>query len=51
MEIDSVLLIHKILDGDKEAFTTLVNRYQKRVHAIAWRKINDYHIAEDKELL
>ncbi len=47
MEIDSVLLINKILDGDKEAFATLVNRYQKRVHAIAWRKINDYHIAED----
>ena len=47
MEKDDVLVIHKILDGDKEAFATLVNRYQKRVHAIAWRKINDYHIAED----
>lgn len=47
MDKENVLLIHKILDGDKEAFATLVNRYQKRVHAIAWRKINDYHIAED----
>lgn len=47
MEEYSVLLIHKILDGDKEAFATLVKMYQKRIHAIAWRKINDYHIAED----
>ena len=47
MEKEDILLIHKILDGDKEAFAALVNRYQKRVHAIAWRKINDYHIAED----
>lgn len=47
MEKEDILLIHKILDGDKGAFATLVNRYQKRVHAIAWRKINDYHIAED----
>ena len=44
---DNVLLIHKVLDGDKEAFATLVNKHQKRVHAIAWQKINDYHIAED----
>ena len=47
MDKENVLLIHKILDGDKEAFATLVRMYQKRVHAIAWRKINDYHIAED----
>ena len=47
MEKENILLIHKILDGDKDAFATLVNLYQKRVHAFAWRKINDYHIAED----
>lgn len=47
MEEANVGLIYKILDGDKEAFATLVRMYQKRVHVIAWRKINDYHIAED----
>ena len=35
------------MDGDKEAFATLVQKYQKKVHAIAWRKIHDYHIAEE----
>jgi len=47
MEGDNTLLIHKILDGDKEAFATLVQKYQKKVHAIAWRKIRDFHIAEE----
>ncbi len=47
MEGDNIVLIHKILDGDKEAFATLVQKYQKKVHAIAWRKIHDYHIAEE----
>ena len=47
MSENSVLLIHKVLDGDEEAFTSLVQMYQKRIHALAWRKIGDYHIAEE----
>ena len=47
MENDDVVLIHRILEGDDTAFSTLVERYQKHVHAIAWRKIGDFHIAED----
>ena len=47
MTENSVLLIHKVLDGDEEAFTSLVQMYQKRIHALAWRKIGDYHIAEE----
>ena len=47
MEGDYIALIHKVLDGDKEAFATLVQKYQKKVHAIAWRKVHDYHIAEE----
>ena len=35
------------LDGDQGAFTTLVNKYQKSVHALVWRKIGDFHIAEE----
>ena len=40
-------LIRRTLDGDEIAFTTLVRKYQKHVHALAWRKIGDFHIAED----
>jgi RNA polymerase sigma factor (sigma-70 family) len=35
------------LDGDEAAFTTLVQKYQKSVHALAWRKIGDFHHAEE----
>ena len=42
-----VELIQRSLDGDDTAFSTLVGKYQKSVHALAWRKIGDFHIAED----
>ena len=44
---DDVQLIHNILSGDDEAFSVLVQRYQKSVHALAWRKIGDFHYAEE----
>ncbi len=47
MEKDDVQLIQSILSGDDEAFTTLVGRYQKSVHALAWRKVGDFHFAEE----
>ena len=47
MERDDVQLIHNILSGDDEAFSTLVRKYQKSVHALAWRKIGDFHYAEE----
>ena len=47
MNINDVDLIQRILDGDQGAFTTLVNKYQKSVHALVWRKIGDFHIAEE----
>ena len=47
MKNDDVQLIHRILDGDDTAFTQLVTKYQKSVHALAWRKIGDFHIAEE----
>ncbi len=40
-------LIHQILSGDEAAFSALVQKYQKSVHALAWRKIGDFHIAEE----
>ena len=47
MKNDDVALIQRILDGDEPAFTELVKKYQKPVHALAWRKIGDFHTAED----
>ena len=44
---DDVQLIRKILSGDDAAFGILVGKYQKNVHARIWRKIGDYHYAED----
>lgn len=44
---DDVQLIRKILSGDDAAFSALVQKYQKSVHAFAWREIGDYHFAEE----
>ena len=46
MENDAQL-IHKVLSGDDEAFTALVRKHQKSVHALAWRRIGDFHFAEE----
>ena len=46
MENDAQL-IHRILSGDDDAFNTLVQRHQRGVHALAWRKVNDFHYAEE----
>ena len=47
MRNDDVTLIQRILSGDETAFASLVRKYQKQVHALAWRKIGDFHIAQD----
>ena len=47
MAIDNVELIHRILSGDDDAFSVLVKKYQRRVHALIWRKVGDFHIAEE----
>ena len=47
MKNDDVALIHRILTDGETAFTELVKKYQKQVHALAWRKTGDFHIAED----
>ena len=40
-------LIQRILDGEERAFAELVEKHKKSVHASAWRKIGDFHIAEE----
>lgn len=47
MKHEDTQLVHRCLAGDDSAFTTLVKKYQKRVHALAWRKVGDFHIAEE----
>ena len=47
MKNDDVQLIQRVLDGDDTAFSALVKKYQRSVHALAWRKVGDFHIAED----
>ena len=44
---NDVQLIKRILEGDDTAFNTLVEKYQKGIHALVWRKIGDFHIAEE----
>ena len=44
---DDVQLIHAVLSGDDSAFNRLVEKYQKSIHALAWRKIGDFHYAEE----
>ena len=44
---DDAQLIYRVLSGDDEAFTALVRKHQKSVHALAWRRIGDFHFAEE----
>jgi len=40
-------LIRRTLNGDETAFGFLVEKYQRAVHALAYRKVGDFHIAEE----
>lgn len=47
MKKNDAELIQRTLDGDQSAFTALVEKYQKGVHALVWQKIGDFHIAQE----
>ncbi len=47
MKSDDVGLIQRILAGDEDAFATLIEKYQRQVHALAFRKVGDFQTAED----
>ena len=47
MKNEDAELIQRTVSGDDSAFTELVKKYQKQVHALVWRKIGDFHTAED----
>lgn len=47
MRNDDVALVYRALANDETAFAMLVEKYRKQVHALAWRTIGDFHIAQD----
>ena len=47
MKNNDAELIQRVLEGDDTAFSALVKKHQKPVHALAWRKTGDFHVAEE----
>ena len=47
MKNEDAQLINRLLTGDESAFAVLVKKYQKSVHALAWRKVGDFQTAEE----
>lgn len=47
MKNEDAQLVNQFLTGNEGAFTTLVKKYQKSVHALVWRKVGDFHTAEE----
>ena len=47
MRNDDFTLIQRILAGDESAFACLIRKYQRQVHALAFRKVGDFQTAED----
>ena len=47
MKTEDAQLVNRFLSGDESAFTTLVKKHQKSIHALVWRKVDDFHIAEE----
>ena len=47
MKNDDAQWIERILAGDENAFTALVKKYEKQIHAFVWRRVKDYHVAEE----
>ena len=47
MKNDDAKWVERILAGDEGAFTALVKKYEKQIHAFVWRRVKDYHVAEE----
>jgi RNA polymerase sigma-70 factor, ECF subfamily len=47
LRLDDVILIKRINEGDRDAFTDLVNVYTRRLYYFAWQFVGDKQIAED----
>ena len=47
MKNEDAKWIERILAGDEAAFTALVKKYEKQIHAFVRQRVKDYHIAEE----
>ena len=47
MKNEDAKWVERVLIGDEEAFTALVKKYEKQIHTFVWRRVRDYHIAEE----
>ncbi len=47
MQNEDVDLIQRVLKGDENAFTALVEKHRKWIHSLAWREIGDFHAAQE----
>ena len=47
MKNDDAKWVERILAGDEGAFTALVRKYEKQIHAFLWRRVRDYQVAEE----
>ena len=47
MALHDAELIQRTLAGDESAFGFLVDKYKRPVHALAYRKLGDFHTAEE----
>lgn len=45
--MDELALIKKIKNGDLDAFSELVHRYEKKAFSFTYRMLKDVHLAED----
>jgi len=45
--LEDDLLVQQCLDGNKDAFGALVDRYKNAVHGLAYSKVHNLHDAED----
>ncbi|MCH8292510.1 sigma-70 family RNA polymerase sigma factor [Candidatus Poribacteria bacterium] len=47
MALSEIELIQRTLNGDETAFGFLVDKYKGAIHALAYRKLGDFHLAEE----
>ena len=47
MKNDDAKWVERILAGNEGAFTALVRKYEKQIHAFLWRRVRDYQVAEE----
>jgi RNA polymerase sigma-70 factor (ECF subfamily) len=47
LELDDLTLLRRFQEGDQRAFKVLVERYQRKVFAIAYGMVRDRDVAED----